>query len=223
MTIEEELHNELLSLHRRTGEATGYWPHYFLREVRAKGGLSVARALLAPGEASSGFDRLVEARRADLSVEYIATSERFSRLFSSAELHEARHRLDALPDIAFPTVVEDRTANANELDSEHVEGTARRVLVNRYERDPRAREACIRHHGARCAVCGFDFGERYGDIGQGFIHVHHSRPLSRAGGQYRVNPKRDLVPVCPNCHEMLHRRDPPYDVEQLRARLQPPA
>ena len=54
------------------------------------------------------------------------------------------------------------------------------------------------------SICGFNFLERYGEIGRGFIHVHHVNPLSQTGEQI-VDPKTDLVPVCPNCHSMIHR------------------
>jgi len=63
------------------------------------------------------------------------------------------------------------------------------------------------------------FEERYGEIGKGFIHVHHKRALAALGKHYRLNAVQDLVPVCPNCHAMLHKREPPCDVEQLRAIL----
>jgi predicted HNH restriction endonuclease len=62
---------------------------------------------------------------------------------------------------------------------------------------------------------------RYGDIGQGFIHIHHLIPLSGIKQDYRLNPETDLIPVCPNCHAMLHRRDPPFTPEELKARLRP--
>lgn len=100
-----------------------------------------------------------------------------------------------------------------------LEGAVRRVNVNAYERDPKARRACIAHHGATCAACGFDFGEVYGTLGDGFIHVHHVRPVSTLGKDYRVNPTTDLVPVCPNCHWMLHRESPPLSVEALKVVL----
>lgn len=88
-----------------------------------------------------------------------------------------------------------------------------------YERDPEARRICVQHHGAKCRVCGIDFGEEYGDFGAGFIHVHHKTPVARAAkdGEYKVDPKDDLVPVCPNCHAMLHRHpDKPCTVEMLK-------
>jgi 5-methylcytosine-specific restriction protein A len=73
--------------------------------------------------------------------------------------------------------------------------------------------------GTACSVCGFDFERAYGDIGAGFIHVHHLMPLSMIGKRYSVNVRRDLRPVCPNCHEMLHKKKPPFSVEELRARI----
>lgn len=99
------------------------------------------------------------------------------------------------------------------------EGAKVRVEVNRYERSRTNRALCIEVHGARCQVCGVDFAETYGPLGHGFIHVHHVVPVSRMGGEYRVDPIRDLVPVCPNCHAMLHRQDPPLSVSELRQRL----
>lgn len=96
------------------------------------------------------------------------------------------------------------------------EGAVTRAEVNRYERDPRARAACLSHWGAKCAACGLDFEERYGSLGRGFIHVHHLRELSTVGDDYRVDPVGDLRPVCPNCHAMLHRRRPALTIAELQ-------
>lgn len=60
-------------------------------------------------------------------------------------------------------------------------------------------------YGYRCAVCGFDFYETYGEIGKNFIHIHHLKPLADLGGEQEVAVD-DLRPVCPNCHAMLHRK-----------------
>lgn len=99
------------------------------------------------------------------------------------------------------------------------EGAAKSVTVNRYERDRRARQACIVHWGVACSVCGFDFASRYGAIGKGFIHVHHLHDLSTVGDDYQVDPIKDLRPVCPNCHAMLHTRRPAHTISELRSRL----
>jgi hypothetical protein len=101
------------------------------------------------------------------------------------------------------------------------EGTLERVEVNRYERDHHARRLCLAHWGHRCAVCELDFGERYGPLGQDFIHVHHTLELSSVGSGYQVDPVNDLCPVCPNCHAMLHRRRPALSIDELRRLLHP--
>jgi 5-methylcytosine-specific restriction enzyme A len=220
LATENDLHSELLSLYRRTGVATGYWAHYFLRDVRKDGGLAVAKKLLRANRVSTGFDRLIAARRADLSIEFIALSPRFKHLFSAEERAVAAKRIKPLPRSAFPTTRVRNPAFPTELVGDaYSEGSVERVSVNRYERNGRARLACIRHHGARCAACDIDFEERYGGIGKGFIHVHHKKPLAALGKRYRLDAVKDLVPVCPNCHAMLHKREPPYDVEELRAIL----
>ena len=103
---------------------------------------------------------------------------------------------------------------------EYREGATRQVTVNAYERDPTARQACIARYGSSCIVCGFSFQERYGEKGAGYIHVHHLKPLSQLGMDYRVNPTEDLRPLCPNCHAMAHRRRPhPYTIDELKAML----
>jgi len=96
------------------------------------------------------------------------------------------------------------------------EGKAEKVKVNRYERNRMARRVCIERWGCQCAVCDMSFSEVYGEIGDGFIHVHHLTPLGSIGDSYTVDPVRDLRPVCPNCHAMLHRREPPFGIEELR-------
>ena len=57
----------------------------------------------------------------------------------------------------------------------------------------------------------------YGDMGDGFIHVHHLKDLATIGEEYEVDPIEDLRPVCPNCHAMLHRTVPAMSIEDLRA------
>jgi len=100
----------------------------------------------------------------------------------------------------------------------YTEGSTQTVTVNRRERNPGARAACIDEWGTNCQVCSLNFGDRYGKIGDGFIHVHHLRPLAQEGEQ-EVDPVEDLRPVCPNCHAMLHQSSPPLSIEELRRRL----
>jgi len=100
------------------------------------------------------------------------------------------------------------------------EGAARQVTKDVYERSPEARSRCIAYHGAYCGVCEFDFGKTYGEAVEGFIHVHHLRQLSEIGAQHEVNPIEDLLPVCPNCHAVIHsRRSNPYSIEEVKEML----
>ncbi|WP_304661216.1 HNH endonuclease [Arthrobacter sp. zg-Y844] len=99
------------------------------------------------------------------------------------------------------------------------EGAATTVQVNRYERSPINRLRCISHYGAECWVCELDFGERYGPSAAGYIEVHHRIPVSAMGTGYLVDPIRDLVPLCSNCHSAAHRRNPPYQPAEIRELL----
>jgi hypothetical protein len=100
-----------------------------------------------------------------------------------------------------------------------VEGAVHRISVNAYERKERARRLCIEWYGTNCRVCKFNFGAAYGPVAEGYIHVHHVRPLSEIGREYIVDPVKDLCPICPNCHALLHLRNPPYSIEEARSLL----
>ena len=99
---------------------------------------------------------------------------------------------------------------------EFTEGNAQLVPVNIFERSVKARSACLQHYGVVCAVCGFDFEKIYGELGREFIHVHHITPLAKIGKEYTVDPIKDLRPICPNCHAMLHKRTPALTVSRLK-------
>ena len=101
-------------------------------------------------------------------------------------------------------------------DEKLYEGALVTVKANKYERNLKARSECVAKKGYKCFVCGHDFEATYGEIGKGFIHVHHLIPISTIGKEYKLNVEKDLVPVCPNCHYMLHRKDPPYTIEDLK-------
>jgi hypothetical protein len=94
MTLADEFHQEMLDLYRETGLAIGYWPNYYLRGVRNKGGLAYAQHLLKPGrKIDSGLQRLKDAGREDLSVEARVLKPRYAPLFTLAEIAEAGRRL----------------------------------------------------------------------------------------------------------------------------------
>lgn len=223
-----ELFRAMLDLYHRAGDETGYWGNYYVRSLRKDGGLATARRMLQPrsaGELHAGLRSLIEAGRADeLSVEAIALRPEFRSLFSKDELAEASRRLKRIPRSGRQQRVPPEKIFPETIQSgDYFEGRTRKVLINVYERDPKAREACIAHFGCRCAVCTMSFVEEYGELGEGFIHVHHKRPVAMRRREYSLNPKKDLVPVCPNCHAMLHATKPPLTIEQLKRKISPVA
>jgi putative restriction endonuclease len=125
----------------------------------------------------------------------------------------------ALEELGIVKNVESRLPEEIDVAEVFVEGAARQITVNAYERNPEARSRCIAHYGTRCFVCNFDFGASYGEMLEGYIHVHHLRPLSEIDGEYEVDPIADLRPVCPNCHAVIHSRRPPLLVDEVKAML----
>jgi 5-methylcytosine-specific restriction protein A len=97
----------------------------------------------------------------------------------------------------------------------YFEGTQTAILVNRYERSKEARDKCIEFYGVSCSVCNFNFEKEYGELGRGYIHVHHLVPLASISKSYELDPIKDLRPVCPNCHSMLHKLSPPLSISEL--------
>lgn len=102
-----------------------------------------------------------------------------------------------------------------EIQKIFLEGPRRSRIITVCERNSEARSKCIEHYNVRCKVCGLAFNELYGEIGKGFIHIHHLMPIAERCGEHKVDPIKDLRPVCPNCHSMLHKRIPPYSIEEL--------
>lgn len=118
--------------------------------------------------------------------------------------------------------IEENTPIALEIPEQELkdlfEGAKKQIIINAYERNPKARQLCIKKYGYKCCVCGFEFKDFYGDIGIGYIEVHHIKPLNEINKKYTVDPVNDLRPICPNCHSMLHRSN--ISIDSLRAIVQ---
>ena len=89
-------------------------------------------------------------------------------------------------------------------EAELSEGAKKHVEQERSQRNPKLRQLCIAKYGFICQVCGFDFEKAYGEIGKDFIEVHHLNPISNYSDEHDVDPIRDMVPLCSNCHSMIH-------------------
>lgn len=96
------------------------------------------------------------------------------------------------------------------------EGARVQIVVNAIERSSEARKRCLEIHGHDCKACSFNFENVYGSIGSGFIHVHHVHALSQSISERSVDPEKDLVPLCPNCHALVHRCTPPLSINELK-------
>ncbi len=131
-----------------------------------------------------------------LNHRYVFLNKREPFLFESTS--------QPLSEASTPSVIDNNPESISDPNNLIPEGAKSRVTVNRYERNQEARLQCIKAKGCTCTVCGMNFEEVYGPIGKDFIHVHHIVPISEIGQSYEVNPVTDLVPVCPNCHAMLH-------------------
>lgn len=144
----------------------------------------------------------------------------------SSKKHAERHLFD-LTSEEFERLLSERNSNANihlfyphtpeeVTDKVYTEGAVEVISVNSYERNLEARKKCIEKYGCKCFLCGFDFSKKYGAIGEGIIEVHHIKPLSQIKSEYVVDPIKDLIPICPNCHTMVHRKKPPYTIEEMQ-------
>ena len=99
-----------------------------------------------------------------------------------------------------------------------VEGRIYQVHVTRHERNRQVRQLCLQHYGYVCQVCGIDLEKVYGEPGKQFIEVHHLNPIADTDGEYVLDPVNRLVPLCSNCHSMIHRKPggQPYTLQELR-------
>lgn len=125
---------------------------------------------------------------------------------------------DITPLISSPTLLSDENALTGE--TQFQEGGKQYQWTTRFERDPQLRAKAIEIHGTTCMGCRFNFEDTYGDIGRGFIEVHHTKPVSSLGGIAVVDPKSDMVTLCSNCHSIVHRKKlKPLSLQDLKALL----
>lgn len=116
------------------------------------------------------------------------------------------------------SIYNDDNITSPSLESEFFEGGAKKSYLTIYERDPQAREQAVTIHGYSCMACNFNFENKYGEWGKGYIHVHHLKPISTVNEKSSINPNTDLIVLCANCHSMVHRRkDKVLSFEELKS------
>ncbi|MDG4850835.1 HNH endonuclease, partial [Peribacillus frigoritolerans] len=125
--------------------------------------------------------------------------------------------LNAINDELAVAINKDIEVELSEENNIRLEGTVKHYFGKRYERDPINRKRAIEIHGLSCMGCGFNFEEVYGERGKDFIEVHHVKPVSTLKEKGVIDPEHDLIPVCSNCHRIIHRRrDNMLTVEKLK-------
>ncbi len=170
-------------------------------------------------ESAHQLDQLIKAReRTYTSVETDQPPLQNDSLLTIAEQDIEAYQTDQPPlqNDSLLTIAE-QDIEAYEVEESYTEGKVSTILVNKYERNPKLREAAINIHGMRCQGCGFSFIEFYGERGRDYIEVHHLRPISSYKGEVKVNPNKDMAVVCSNCHRMIHRTPKdPLSLDELR-------
>jgi predicted HNH restriction endonuclease len=100
------------------------------------------------------------------------------------------------------------------------EGKLTQVLVNSYERDSSIRRKAERIHGRTCIGCSINFSEVYGSDIKEIIHYHHTRPLSEVKIEEEKDIVKDVVPLCPNCHSVVHSTMKLMTIKELQKRVE---
>jgi len=132
-----------------------------------------------------------------------------SKAVESISYDDTSKKMSVIQDSLIDEEIEESVASdieSEETDVNAVEGKEKYYFIKKYERNPRNRAVAIKIRGLNCYACGFNFQEVYGELGKGFIEVHHVVPLSSLKEEVVVNPETDLVPLCANCHRMIHRK-----------------
>ncbi|MCP3381222.1 hypothetical protein NLM31_12815 [Bradyrhizobium sp. CCGUVB4N] len=99
--------------------------------------------------------------------------------------------------------------------SEFQEGQRASREMTYFARNSKLVRAAKAHYGTNCLACGFNFADFYGDIGEGYIEVHHKRQM--ADDSVRLKTVEDVDVLCANCHRMVHRQAIPLTLDQLRS------
>lgn len=114
----------------------------------------------------------------------------------------------------------------DENEEKHLkEGQKKIIVVNAYERNSEARARCLKYYKKlngghiKCEICGFNFGKFYGKEFEGKIHIHHLKEIASIGEEYEINAEKDLIPICPNCHMVVHSRKPAITIDEMRELL----
>ncbi|TDM48526.1 hypothetical protein ETI08_05105 [Macrococcoides goetzii] len=138
-----------------------------------------------------------------------------NEIVSGKYLNEEENRLikDKFNTTSFPDVIYD-------FPKSYLEGKESLVIHIKKERNALVRQDVIRrflinNKHVYCEACGFDFYNKYGDLGKDYIECHHTKPIHQMDGETETNID-DMVLLCSNCHRMIHRHTPMLSLQELK-------
>jgi len=159
----------------------------------------------SPGRPSGKY------RITDAGKEFVSKNADLVELLAASAF--TRDEIDEAYAQALSTVDKPKKALVFDEDAVITEGGKRNATSQMYQRSHALREAAIEHYategGLKCAVCGFSFEDTYGELGDGYIEIHHRKPIFTYEEDEELSLSEALqgvAPVCSNCHRMLHRR-----------------
>jgi len=113
--------------------------------------------------------------------------------------------LESVELLGSPNIDQPIPALSEEFESQTLEGDKKYRYSSYYERRPIYRRQAVEIHGVTCMGCSFNFEETFGNHGRNYIHVHHVKPVSEFTSAKIIDPRTDMIVLCPNCHSMVHR------------------
>ena len=115
---------------------------------------------------------------------------------------------------SFGRVYKSRTTKVIPYEELISEGERKYEVTKSYERSQKLRNAAIEHFSHNgiivCNCCGFEFQSFYGNrFGKSCIEIHHLKPIFQYASMSVVqtidSALKNLLPVCPNCHRVIHK------------------
>lgn len=162
-------------------------------------------------------------------LHYVGIIKDHKGIFNGYSFDEAVYILNSIEEYELLNILNNEIQEFSNLQADtnltsivKKEGKKIQFYTTKYERSPQLRERALEIHGYQCSVCNFDFENTYGEIGKGYIEIHHVMPLFSFTEEKTIDPQKDLIPICSNCHRMIHRkRNNIITVEELSRRITP--
>lgn len=116
-----------------------------------------------------------------------------------------------------PVLSDPQNAEDDEPNGPYYEDLRQVRVHKRVERNLKLANEVKRIQGYICKICGFNFEEKYGELGKNYIEAHHLTPIADTKNQVlQRDPVKDFAVLCANCHRMVHRSEHFHDINAFR-------